>query len=81
MTRFYPMIACLLLGGCSWLAGPGAPIVASAVDVVASKLLEHAGRELDDVPHNCEIENAPADGKLLMLCTFCYRLTPGDACR
>ena len=78
-TRYLLLIP--LLAGCSWLAGPGAPIVASAVDVIATKLLEQSGKKLDDVPHHCEVENQPSDGKMLMLCTFCYQLKAGETCQ
>lgn len=59
----------------------GSRLVGAGIDVVTRLVQQEIGRHFDELPTSCESENDPKTGKLLLLCTVCYRLAPGEACR
>ena len=69
------------LVGCGLLASEAAvPAAVSGLEALAELVRRQVGKELDEVAMVCEHENSPADGTLLMLCTVCYDLAPGESC-
>ena len=68
------------LASCA-LTASDIPAIASGISEVARLVKQHTGRDLAAVPVVCETENHPASGKLLLLCTVCYRLAPGEVCK
>lgn len=76
-----PFLAALLLVGCGWLTGAGAPVVASAFEQISDLVEREIGRDADDLPSSCEVEHDATARKVLTLCTFCYDLKPGEVCR
>ena len=67
--------------GCGLLASEAAvPAAVSGLEALAELVRRQVGKELDEVAMVCEHENSPADGTLLMLCTVCYDLAPGESC-
>lgn len=69
----------------AFTAAAGSPLGRAAIDTAleraAAAVRQHTGRSLEDVPAACEVETHPEDGQVLVLCTLCYRLAPGETCR
>jgi len=72
------LTASLLLGGCTTAT---VPAVVTALDALDRLTRDRTGRPLEELPMVCEHEQDPETGRLLMLCTVCYRLAPGEVCK
>ena len=80
MTRRLVITALALTLACAALSAAAVPAVEAGLERVAEIVLRETGRRLQDVPVVCEHEST-GDGKLLLLCTVCPRLRPGEVCR
>ena len=68
MMKYLVLIFLMLLCGCS-LFTPAVPaVVESMVLMAAERVAEEVGKELGDVPMECEFEIDQEHHKLLMLC-------------
>lgn len=73
-------VIALLLAGCATLEQGAARVAGAGVDAVIQAVRRELGREPGDLPTVCETELDPETGRLLLLCTVCYRLRDGERC-
>lgn len=69
---FWPPVclAILLAPSCGWFSSSqAATATAAAIERVAHIVQERTGKDLDEVPVECEVESNPDAGEVLMLCT------------
>ena len=60
-----------LLPGCGWFTSSQvATATAAGIAEVAKIVKEQTGKNLEDVPVNCDVETNPKDKEILMLCTI-----------
>lgn len=68
------LVAVIVLAGCGWFtSSQAATATAIAIDRVAEIVRKQTGRDLDDVPVECDVESNPEAGEVLMLCTVKLR--------
>jgi hypothetical protein len=73
-VRFLLVLA--FLPGCAALGAAAQPLALSAAESLVTAFAAYAANKLDGAKieqTNCEVENHPDDGELLVLCTAKYR--------
>lgn len=63
-------VAGFVLSSCGWFSSSqAATATAAAIDRMAEIVRREAGKDLDEVPVDCEVESNPKEKEILMLCT------------